>query len=796
MSEKSYRCVLCGNDFTSEEPPKRCPACLSSKGVQEAALASGGASRGAAKDGGGPTSGVLWAVGAAVVIAAAIAGWFLFAGDGPGPEAPATGAAQRASGGGGTPVTPAAVDAVAAPDPAAATPAVAQYATGAVLAAAPDGTEAKALALREHLLSLAKGQKLRRLSVDTGLDRRPLTADAITVALAAGETPPPLTTLEAAAFVVALAQGAGLPADVVEEKSDQGSATSITRKRIYARVAGVTVDPWEAEAKAAVDEAKLRPLDATTVRAFFQGLEALAAAEKQDFKGANAAVALGLGLAPDAPVLTFLKGQIAVLSGMVQFGIEDLERALAVEEDALGRFNLGVAYVQAQRFFKAHEALRRAIELDAKFAPAWLGLAQLHLARLAISPEGEQEGLIQSAQEAIEKARAIEPDAEGIAVTSAQVLLASDDERGAITVLDEAIRVHPERPQPYVLLGSLLANKGKWAELVSYLKGGLEKNPGEAQIRQLLLVAYLSQDRADEAERLLTDALAANPEMPDLRVELAGLLAQAGRKDDAHRLLEEEIQKFPESEKGALLLAQLDLDAGKPAEAAKRLDAVLESQPGRFEALVLRYIAAAQSKDEATQKKLLDRVATAQPNGRSILAQLLLEQGLVEEGAAVLDAVLRDRPGSPGESIMLYATYVSLGRLEDAARVRAAALEAAGDARSQMEAQLDQVLQEATRVHAAAAAAAAEEAAAAAGATAPAPTGDEGGEGDGGPEAAPGDGERVPSPGIDTGLGGAPGGIPKIDIDLKLPDAPGEKRDRKLPGGGPKIDLPDLGTMP
>ena len=787
MAKESYVCVLCQHEFESEELPKRCPDCLARDGVERLGPAKRAAIEGGA---GGSRVGLLAAAVAFVVIAGAVAAFFLTDRGGGGSDEPASGAPSGGATSPGGSATPAPVDPGVAPDPTEAGEALTALAGAQV---AGGTAEEKRTALLGYLVGRVKAGKLRRHDREQAFERAPLRADQIATRLSAGSVPP-LVSLEVASFVSALGRAAGLEGVVVEETDAPNSATSLTRKRFAAQVGGVVVDPWAADGRAG--EAKRAPVDPRIVRAYFQGLGALAAAEQEDFKQANEKVALALKLAPEEPALIFLKGQVTVLSGMVQFGIEDLERALARREDALGRYNLGVAYVQAQRFFKANESLRRAIELDPKFAGAWLALANLYLARISLSPATEREGLVRSAQEAIEKARAVDPDAEGIAPLSAQVLLAQDDERGALTVLDDAVRAHPERPHAYLLLGALLANKGSWAELVAYLKKGWKHNPDNAEIRGMLVMGYLQQGRLDEAEKILIEALAANPGQPDVRVELAGLMAQRGDGNAAHRLLEEELQRFPESDKAALLLAEIDLNANDLEKAAERADAVLARQPTLFEALALRYIVAVRQEAKTDAAALLNRVATARPNGRTVLAHLLLGEGLVEEAAAVLEVVVRDRPGSVAETVMLVGAYTAAGRDADAGRVADGALAAVPDEhRAELQRNIAMVQVEARRARAAMEAAEHAPGPEASPETAPASPPDESPE-DGAETATP-----VPGPPSGGAMPLAPSiggsGLPSVRMPLiRMPSAPGEERDRGLPGPGPGLELPDLPTAP
>jgi predicted Zn-dependent protease len=686
MAPRAHICLLCGHTFESETTPERCPQCLRTSGLQAAGDAVTGS--------GGVRRSLVPFVSAAVAllaIAGAVVGYFAFVAEDGGREVGLVSEPSEAAAG--------EVATALAPDPAEVTAAV-ESLTSTHLGGVKSASGEERI---EALTGFLAARGLRLHDAEQPWGRAPLLADDIAKALASEEKVlPPLLSLEAAAFATALATAIGLDAEVVEDEGARNRGTSLLRKRFLTRVRAaanrpaVTVDPFGQR----VGGEGVAPRGARARRAYHQGLVALAAAESEDFRAANEAISRGLTLLPDDPALLFLKGQIAVLRGMVQFGIEDMERAVARQEDALGHYNLGVAYLQAQRFFKAHQALRRALELDPRFVGGWLALANLHLARLPLSPEEEREGLIQSADEAVRQARDIDPEADGIAPLMAQVMLAQGDERGAFSLLDEAIRAYPERPAPYLLLGTMLANQRKWPELVAYVRQGYRANPGNPQIRQLLVMGYLAQGRPEDAQQVLTEALALDPSLPDVRVELAGLLLESGDPTGAERLLGEELAARPESVTAALLLAQLDMEAGRFAEATTRLDAVLERRPAHFDALVLRYIVALEQGQESAAERLLRRIATAQPNGRSFLAQMLLEQGMFAQGVAVLQSILRDQPGSVADAVMLVAAHTMAGQEREAEQVRTDLLAHAGPHADELSMQLDAVQAEARRMRA------------------------------------------------------------------------------------------------
>ncbi len=554
---------------------------------------------------------------------------------------------------------------------------------------------ARLSALRAHLETLRKAGTLTEFDTNLALTRDPLDAPQLVAELPGGKLPP-LLGLEAGVLAVALAHAAELDAVLVEDLDAPNTVTSVKRKRfgILARLPGGAVPlvplPYDRPAGAAGRTSEVSP---KLLQALWLGLQATGLVERGDYRAATARVGEALALAPGHVGLTFLKGQIAVMGGMVQFGIEDMERALAGGEDALGRYNLGVAYVEAQSPFKAHQALRRAVEIEPTFGPAWLALAKLHLFRVTLQPEEQRADILKSAAEALEQVRKLEPLNPELDVTSAELLLAQDRPSEAIAVLDAAVRRTQAEVRPFLLLGRLLASEQRWPEVVSYMTQAAAAHKDNTEVRQLLALAYQAQGRDAEAEKTLRELIDMAPKAPGLRLQLAGILIKADREADASRLLEEEMRLDPANPTASLLFAQVLYNADNFKAARQQLDAHVLHHPQDLQALTLQYLTLGKLGEEAAATAVLQKAAGVQANGRTLVAQILVEQGLLVEAAAVLETVATEQPADENTALLLIACYQGLGRSGDVQRTLERALKAVADPQG-FQRQVDQMLRE------------------------------------------------------------------------------------------------------
>ncbi len=156
-----------------------------------------------------------------------------------------------------------------------------------------------------------------------------------------------------------------------------------------------------------------------------------------------------------------------------------LRKALALGDDAVGFYNLGVLLEQRDRIDEADASYRRAIALGPGLASARNNLGALLAARGRL------------------------------------------DE--ATDLLLESIRLDPTVPDGYTNLSAVLLQRSRAAEAARYARLALEVEPRHADAHVNLAVALAQMGNLDEARRELEAALAINPRHVNARSNLEQL---------------------------------------------------------------------------------------------------------------------------------------------------------------------------------------------------------------------------------------------------------------------------------
>ena len=180
----------------------------------------------------------------------------------------------------------------------------------------------------------------------------------------------------------------------------------------------------------------------------------------------------------------------------------------------------------------------------------------------------------------------------------------------------------------------------------------------------------LAQDgRVSEAVVSLKKALELEPDRGSgLRLQLAQLVRSQGDEASAIALLQEEIS-LPggETRNARLLLAQMHLDAERTGAAKPLVDAVLSEDPRDQEALLIAYLVALKAGQDA---KAEEKAALEAIGQRSGVARVLLEQGFIERGEALLTEAIAKEPQDPLAPVLLGALMLGTGRADEAKALR------------------------------------------------------------------------------------------------------------------------------
>ena len=227
--------------------------------------------------------------------------------------------------------------------------------------------------------------------------------------------------------------------------------------------------------------------------------------------------------------------------------------------------------------------------------------------------------------------------------------------------LKRAIVIDPEQAQAHTALGMLELERDELDAAVSAFVRAKRADASSWRAWEGLGRAYMRQQRFEEAEKQLREAIQLNPAAAESCTLLAGLLVELGRKSDARELIEEALQRFGEDDELQLLWALVRAEDER-GDAIVALEKVLERARRPSASLLLGQLLMEEGRRQdalaAIEEALADEGALAQPVDAWRDRGLLLFQ--LERFEEALESFTRATQAAPEEA----ASYLDLGILQ------------------------------------------------------------------------------------------------------------------------------------
>jgi tetratricopeptide (TPR) repeat protein len=249
----------------------------------------------------------------------------------------------------------------------------------------------------------------------------------------------------------------------------------------------------------------------------------------------------------------------------------------------------------------------------------------------------------------------------------ALLLLGRLDE--AFSAGSAAQRLAPRTPQPYMLLGHILALRGD-------SKGAQEKFAKAAEVDPAFVPAHLTAGQlhlaAKDPGSALKDfeaAVGADPTSLAAATAKAMALAQQNRLKEAIQFVEEALRSGPRDTGFYSLLGGLYAADGQKGKASAAFARALEGDPKNLSArLGLASVLMADGKDEEAIAHLQAAVKDRPDNLTAVflLRSLYDRLGRPHQSISVLEAAVKANPQQTLFVLTLSDLYVSVGRYEDA----------------------------------------------------------------------------------------------------------------------------------
>ncbi len=297
--------------------------------------------------------------------------------------------------------------------------------------------------------------------------------------------------------------------------------------------------------------------------------------------------------------------------------------------------------------------LQQAVKADAKLWEAHYDLGVL------LAESGE----LYAAEQHLERAAALAPNAEDVLVALSEVRRRLGDANGAVDALSGFVKQHPDAVVARVALMSALRESGRTDEAIQHAQEVLVRRAGDPNALSELALAYLEKGEIDTADLLSREALKAK-EASAVAERTAGLVAlKQGDDAIAFRHFARASELDPNDTTARLNMGTVLLQAGVYDKAEREFRAVLEKKPSDLDAGV--GLAAALrgqgSRDKPGPYQEAERV----------LLGLLKQHAQAPAPAFNLGVLYADYLQKPGEAKQMFEKFLDYASSKHPARARA-----------------------------------------------------------------------------------------------------------------------------
>lgn len=278
---------------------------------------------------------------------------------------------------------------------------------------------------------------------------------------------------------------------------------------------------------------------------------------------------------------------------------------------------------------RARRRLRRAVEADPSFAPAWAALSEAYALR--IFTDGPR-----WADSALEAGR-------------------------------EALRLDPSLAEAHVAVGYALHWQGEQDLALSHLEEAMARSPSSARANALTATILHAGGRWDEALGYALRAASLEPAEPAHMETVGRIYQDLGLHGDAVRWFRHRLEREPENASSRAWLAYVRMLSGDDERAGAILDTALALQPSSVRALQMSYVRELRRGDPAAAERHVRRLmAEVSDRYRPLvtLGCVLWRLGRRDEAEAVFRrAEVRALEGIDGRRPLALDAHVDLARI-------------------------------------------------------------------------------------------------------------------------------------
>jgi tetratricopeptide (TPR) repeat protein len=245
------------------------------------------------------------------------------------------------------------------------------------------------------------------------------------------------------------------------------------------------------------------------------------------------------------------------------------------------------------------------------------------------------------------------------------------------------LRLNPRAVAAQVELSRLSLTSGDETGAVRYAEGARQAEPSSGEARVALARSLIAAGNFARAEVEIAELLKGAPNAAVAHALNGTLQASRNNAGAARGSFEKALELSPGFLEALGGLTYLDLQAKNPAAAIARLDAEIIKQPTSAPLLALLARAHGAAGDEAKVEQALRRAVSVDPlftPGYTMLAQLYVKQGRLDEARTEFEGIVQRNPSAVGSRTMVGMLLESQGRLDDARKAYEATVNGPGNA--------------------------------------------------------------------------------------------------------------------
>jgi cellulose synthase operon protein C len=356
------------------------------------------------------------------------------------------------------------------------------------------------------------------------------------------------------------------------------------------------------------------------------------------------------------------KGQLQLRQNDAAGAIQSLQAAIGNDpENAVGHYQLGVAYAQQEDLGRAEQEWREAVRIRPDLTDAQRSLATVELSR------GEVGAVMQTAQEII-KAQPFSADG---FLLKAAAELASRQYAEAQQDAEEAAKRAPQSPTPYVQMGTVQLAQNHYSEAEKLYQQALEKDPSSADGLSGLMNTYFVQKDFDKAVAAANAQIARSPKTSNF-YDLLGTALFNGKKDypGAEAALRKAVELDKNNVDAIDKLGKVQVQEGSADRALALYQQSIKDQPREVSFYLLSGELYEAKQDWERAKAMYQQalgISPDNPLASNNLAYLILNQGgNVDLAMSMAETARRRMPESSNVADTLGWAYYKKGVYQSA----------------------------------------------------------------------------------------------------------------------------------